>query len=773
MLNRFKRLALACLLVGLTFAGGSAALGATGIADGDPGENVTDASVLVADADTVNGPDADNTVDGAASSDGQTPPGDIVVTPSNLHHFEVMPIADQLVGVPFFVTVVAVDANGVQVDFNGKVDLGATDGATPDPLHVKLTQGTLTFQLLFKAASLSTRLTASFTDVDGLKTGKSNAFSVQQPPAAMVEALLISNPVALPGDTVWFRGVVTDKNGNPVGGVALELYDEQNQLVQISPSPAITTTAGVVEIAFPAPPKFGKLTYQLRVASSNISDDAVFFVATAHRIEKGYHGNEVVPAPAFTTVAEPFSVIVTNLLGQAVKDRIVIFTLEGEGSLGSAPGQKVLEVLTSVEGYAAVQLTTGLAGQVKITAKLKNFLGDGEVSWTVAVVGDLELVIVAGDGQSATVESTFSTALKVLVRQRDSLLPSVGVQVNFRIVDDTGTISGNFQPNNNDPAVGVAKTDTDGHASVTLTLGTKAGAFKVRAFLDEATFVDFDLVALPGSVDLSSSSVTLEPAQLVVNQGHATLTIGLEDIHGNPLTQPPSVSVSPLDAVVEKQPLANVGPGLYTATYGCVREQPLVAVSVFVGALKMQTLHLSCVADNSQVDVVTPDAADGDVDDPETIVPDLESPDALPDSEDVAESDVFVAPDLTSVDADDATPGEDLTGIDADGLAPGEDSGADQEDASADQLGNPDLDTSLASETSPVGNDLLSPADAVADGNDLSGSSSPVLGTTRSPSYVGGGGCAASPWSRSAGNTAVALLFMMAFLCRRRRRAAV
>jgi len=130
----------------------------------------------------------------------------------------------------------------------------------------------------------------------------------------------------------------------------------------------------------------------------------------------------------------------------------------------------------------------------------------------------LQLAIVDGDGQEATVATALPQDLVVKVTD-SSANPQSGATVSWSIT-------------RGDAALGASSTSTnaEGLASTRLTLGTTAAPVTVRASASGTTPVTFSATALPGPAEV----LRLEPSfGVLALSGSTSLTVNLTDAYGN------------------------------------------------------------------------------------------------------------------------------------------------------------------------------------------------------------------------------------------------
>ncbi len=210
-------------------------------------------------------------------------------------------------------------------------------------------------------------------------------------------------------------------------------------------------------------------------------------------------------------LANPFVVIVKDSYGNLVSGASVTFAISstpGGGSLSTT------STTTNAEGLAQSTLTFGVSGAYQVTATSGSLTGS-PVTSSATSLAPSELEKFSGNLQSKTINLPLDSALVVRLKDaNDTGIPNE--LVTFAIIDyppgayPSGT--------NGKLSVTSVNTGSDGKASTVLTLGNKAGDYKVRATSGSLN-ADFIATALaegaykvvltgPGSVDAGVVSPT-------------------------------------------------------------------------------------------------------------------------------------------------------------------------------------------------------------------------------------------------------------------------
>ncbi len=277
---------------------------------------------------------------------------------------------------------------------------------------------------------------------------------------------------------------VTDVGGNPVPGVAVAFT--LDSIPSGSVGHALTVVNGVTNAQGEAS---ARLTlgsragrYVVHAAVSGVTGSPIRFVATAtevipHRLALLSGNNQ--RGPVTTTLANPLVVVVTDSAGVPVSGVTVSFAITQvpQGATGQA--LSVDRVNTDGQGRASTSLTLGnRPGTYMVQASAAGLL-DSPITFTAtADIGPAAvLVFVSGDGQTGEVLKVLAQPLRVQVTD----VAGNGVQnvpVTFAVDSIPNGATGAFV---NGATSTEVRTDGNGIASVSMTLGNRAGVYRVAA----------------------------------------------------------------------------------------------------------------------------------------------------------------------------------------------------------------------------------------------------------------------------------------------------
>ncbi len=310
--------------------------------------------------------------------------------------------------------------------------------------------------------------------------------------------------------------LVEDVNGNPVSGVTITF--------------AVASGGGSVTGASQTTDAQGKAAVgswtlgtvagsnTLTATSTGLNGSPITFSATgtadvAANIAVNLGDGQ--SAVAGHTVATDPSVIVTDQYGNVVPSWSVTFAVETGG--GSATG---LHRTTDASGIATVGswvLGTTI-GPNTLSATATGVATPATFSANGIAGSPVNISLVGGDGQNATVNTAVATAPTVLVTDANAN-PVSGAQVNFTVLTGGGAVLGSS-----------TVTDGSGVASPTSwTLGTTAGSNTLRA----------KAVGVTGNVIFTANGTPDAAATLAIHAGD-----GQSAVYSSAVSVPPAVLVT-------------------------------------------------------------------------------------------------------------------------------------------------------------------------------------------------------------------------------------
>ncbi|MDB4950229.1 MAG: hypothetical protein JWM27_2878 [Gemmatimonadetes bacterium] len=394
---------------------------------------------------------------------------------------------------------VTVTSNGSGVATLASWTLGTAAGTSNNTLDVSATgAGAVTFTASATAGA-ATSMVKSAGDAQSATAGS----AVATPPAV----------------------TVTDAHGNPVAGVSVT-FAVASGGGSVTGGSATTNAAGVATVGSWT---LGTTAGANTLDASSTGLTTVTFTATgtagapANMVKSAGDGQT---ATAGSAVATAPAVTVTDANGNPVSGVSVTFAVASGG--GSVTGGSAT---TNASGVATVgSWTLGTTAGANTLDASSTGLTTVTFTATGAAGAAANMVKSAGDGQSATVNTSVSTAPAVTVTDANGNAVS-GVSVTFAVASGGGSVTG-----------GSATTNASGVATVgSWKLGTTAGSNTLNASSTGLTTVTFSATGTPDA-----------PANIAKNAGDgqsATVNTAVStaprvlvtDQYGNPV---PSVSVT-------------------------------------------------------------------------------------------------------------------------------------------------------------------------------------------------------------------------------------
>ena len=300
-----------------------------------------------------------------------------------------------------------------------------------------------------------------------------------------------------------FVVTVLDQFGNPFAGTmvtfAITGTPSSDSAAVLSSTSAVTDVNGRASVKLTLGKKVG--VYTVTARSDTLSGSPIQFTAVATGNVQG-----VVPVRLLLTsgngqtgqvttqLARPFVVTVTDSVGNSVPGAIVRF------ALGTIPAGSVAQTLTDTvattdaNGEATTTLRLGTkAGEYTVTASSGSLQGSPATFAATALPGAASrLVMISGNSQTAPVGTTMSQPFVVQLTDAQQNVIA-GTAINFAITSTPAGAIGQTLSATQRP------TDSQGLASVVLTLGDKAGDYRVDASSGSITVVSFTGTATPAT----------------------------------------------------------------------------------------------------------------------------------------------------------------------------------------------------------------------------------------------------------------------------------
>jgi len=260
--------------------------------------------------------------------------------------------------------------------------------------------------------------------------------------------------------------LVTDNLSNPVSGVTVGWATTSGG--SMTPATSVTNASGIASSSWTLGPAAGAQSATGSVGGLTgspvaFSATATADVATAIAVSAG-NGQT---ATVNTTVAIAPAALVTDQFGNPVAG--VSVTVAVTGGAGSLTGASQTTNASGIATVGSWRLGT-TAGANALSATASGVGSPATFTGTGTAGAATQIAINAGNGQSATVNTTVTTAPSVIVRDAFNNVVS-GVAVAFAVTGGSGNVAG---PNQTTNASGIATVTS-------WTLGTIAGANTMSA----------------------------------------------------------------------------------------------------------------------------------------------------------------------------------------------------------------------------------------------------------------------------------------------------
>jgi PKD repeat protein len=318
---------------------------------------------------------------------------------------------------------------------------------------------------------------------------------------------------------------VTDSRGDPVTGASVAFSFADAAAGSADPATATTTGEGQASTTLILGPVQGRYMATAVVAegvSVEFMVTALPAGANTIRISSGDPQTGTVNS----LLQHPLVVIVTDANGNPIPNVPIQWTAEGGGSVSEASN------LTDGNGLASVTRTLGPTAGPQTTRADAGQLDGSPIMFThTATAGNAAgITKVEGDNQSGLPGAQLEKPLIVEVRdEQNNLIP------NRDVTWVVGTGGGSVTPVN-------TKTNAEGQASTTWTLGPSVGRNTVNAVVSGVGTVEFVATADAGAVSSANSDVSAAPSSIAVG-GQSTITVVVRDGNNNPVSGT-SVSVN-------------------------------------------------------------------------------------------------------------------------------------------------------------------------------------------------------------------------------------
>ncbi|MEO8703250.1 MAG: Ig-like domain-containing protein, partial [Kofleriaceae bacterium] len=316
---------------------------------------------------------------------------------------------------------------------------------------------------------------------------------------------------------------VRDASGNPVAGEAVTFTAPTTAASVGFAAPApITDAQGLTAITATANAIAGGLTVTARIEAGAT---ATFQLTSTADVPATITVAATASPQAMTVLqafSEPLAVTVTDRFGNPTPNIVVAY------SVPAAPTATldVATATTDAAGHAHVSATAGVTSGAYVVRAAVTGIPDAAVFSLTNLAGPPATIgLLAGDPQSAVVDTAFATALSVVVRDADGNgVPNAVVAFAAPAQDVTAILTSSS-----------AASDGNGIATMLARAGTVTGTYAVTATLaGAASPVAFTLTNTPGSAATITASTGSTPQRAAVTTDFVQpLVATVTDAFGN------------------------------------------------------------------------------------------------------------------------------------------------------------------------------------------------------------------------------------------------
>ena len=326
-----------------------------------------------------------------------------------------------------------------------------------------------------------------------------------------------------------FAVSVTDSFGNAKKGVtvqfALTSAPASANGQSLTSIQSVTDSTGRASAVLVLGDKAG--AYTVGATSAGLTGSPVLFTATATTnvaVRMIYAAGDKQSADVFTRLSNPLTVTVLDANGNAVPGQPVRFALGNApvGSTGASLSDTL--ILTNAQGQATTRLTLGTKVGDYLVSASSGSLSGSPVSFTATGVAGRAVYILMADGNNQTglTANTLSEPLMVAVTDTFGNVKQ-GVTVNYAVASFPDSATGQALTSAS------AVTNSDGEASVRLTLGSRIGLYTVSA-------QSGSLLGSPVTFKITASKVAgSNQTGIVSNRLQQPFSTVLLDASGKPL----------------------------------------------------------------------------------------------------------------------------------------------------------------------------------------------------------------------------------------------
>lgn len=491
----------------------------------------------------------------------------VTITPGPVNRFVLTANSPQTAGVPFTITITAVDVFGnVVTNFNGPATISDSTG-TINPTTANLVNGTVTTNFVITTATAPNPTT--ITAISGTISGTVQVVIQPNTPTTLT-VIAAPTPIRI-CQTANVTATLTDQFGNPTPGQPLDLQilvgpAPAGTAVLLPPTSGSTNSGGIFTTTLQATG-----AGNVRVRGEHVITTSINDISNIVNII-----NPALPTAITVTVAPPsvpinnsaiVSAQVTDCRGLPVSGSVITFTIASLGSLNP------VVATTNASGIATSTVTAGpTPGVTTITGTAEGPIFD---TTPFTITGQPVLTITKTANPPAGDVETGDTIQYQLVVTNNGLATANNIIITDTLDSDVGFVSGSITPVGSGPfgssVITFSVPSLNPGASVTATIQvTVTAATSGTTIANNAT-----ASSQAGNIGLSNTvthrvvTPTISPVFLpIVMKGFASeIDLTVVGFSINPANPGSSTTNIVVTVVVQNQGNVPTGEGFWTDFY--------------------------------------------------------------------------------------------------------------------------------------------------------------------------------------------------------------
>jgi hypothetical protein len=358
---------------------------------------------------------------------------------------------------------------------------------------------------------------------------------------------------------------VTDSRGDAVGGATVAFSFADAAAGSADPETATTASDGQASTMLTLGPVQGSYTATARV-TADVSVDFQVRALPAGANSIGIFSGDPQSGTVNSPLGEPLVVIVTDAQGNPIPDVPIQWTAEGGGTVSAESN------FTNADGQASVTRTLGPTAGPQTTRADAGQLQGSPITFThTATAGNAAgITKVDGDNQSGPPGAQLAPLIVEVRDELGNLIP------NRDVTWVVGMGGGTVSPVN-------TKTNAEGRASTTWTLGSAAGPNTVNAVVSGVGTATFNATADAGAPSSANSDVSVSPSTIAVG-AQSTITVVVRDGNDNPVSGASvSVTASGTGNTITPASASTGGNGVATFTFSSTVDETKTITATAAG----------------------------------------------------------------------------------------------------------------------------------------------------------------------------------------------